>query len=307
MQTEPSHSEKSGVRWSRRILRAWPWIRGRGLLLRLLHPFLPEGGFVYELVPGVLLGSGTADYLGQYFFLNGLAKDPLFRLSWDLAPVGGTAVDVGANAGYWSLGAARKLGATGRLEAFEASAEVAMALEDNIRVNQLANIRCHRLAVADVVGESAFLPDPLNTAHGSLAWHADPVTAAVRVPTTTLDQFARENSLAALDLLKIDVEGAEMLVLKGARDILSSESAPVVLLETGDRLAARFGSSSVDVKTLLSGAGYETYRLIRGRLHTVEPAETHPDVEDLLALREHHYQKYPLLRRLSAGWRRAAS
>lgn len=130
---------------------------------------------------------------------------------------GQTVVDVGAHIGIFSLMAARKVGAGGKVISFEPSPRTLDLLRRNLSENSLPWIKLHAVALADVPGKAEFFvaDDAVNNpAADSLVPSKD--RKKVVVPLRRLDDILSEDGVADVDHLKIDVEGAEMRVLDGA-------------------------------------------------------------------------------------------
>lgn len=145
--------------------------------------------------------------------------------------------DVGAHLGYMSLLLARLTGPTGRVIAFEASPRNARVAARNIRLNRLrGRVRLVPSAVTD--GASATVDIfPRHRASGEWSVDADyarreelepRALSAVTVPATSLDA---EFTNGRLDLVKIDVEGAEGFVVAGMTELLRRDPAPIIVLE----------------------------------------------------------------------------
>lgn len=131
--------------------------------------------------------------------------------------------DIGANAGFYTLAFARLVGHSGHVWAFEPYSENVCNLLRHVRLNALANVTVVQAALASSVGISGFSIAQSNSMGGI----SD--TAEYLVPTLTLDGFLKQCAAPIPDLMKIDVEGAESLVLEGARNTLS-EGRTVIFL-----------------------------------------------------------------------------
>ena len=79
-----------------------------------------------------------------------------------------------------------------------------------------------------------------------------------RVETITLDNFVRQSGITDVAFIKIDVEGAELLVLRGAREVLA-KSGPAVYLELNSAFTERLGYHPADLLAMLSGCGYQSF------------------------------------------------
>lgn len=129
---------------------------------------------------------------------------------------GMTVYDVGANVGFYSVIAARLVGGTGAVHAFEPVEENARMIAHNARLNDFERISVHRFAVGDTDGEALFVPSS-NPSWGRLRAAGTPALARdeERVVVRSVDALI-QGGLPAPHLVKVDVEGAEALVLEGA-------------------------------------------------------------------------------------------
>lgn len=164
--------------------------------------------------------------------------------------------DVGANVGVFSFAAASLAGAQGAVLAIEADIWLAQLLRRSaaLPANKGLNVQVLPAAIAECNGVSRFVIAERGRASNFLqaagGWsQAGGVRELVSVPTLTLDTLL--DALAPPTVLKIDVEGAEMLVLRGATRVLR-EARPVLYLEVGEQHAAAAAA-------LLMVAGYKLY------------------------------------------------
>ena len=168
---------------------------------------------------------------------------------------GSVFIDVGANIGIYTLVASKLVGEAGRVIAFEPSAQSFPLLLQNIELNSLKNVRAFRLALADRI-RKAWLYHPGVPECNSLAKDSSSEDEAEEVTVETLDDMVKRASISRVDVIKIDVEGAEELVLRGAANVLSS-MRPAVIFEVNPSYAALFGLSAQGSSKLLEGLGYE--------------------------------------------------
>ncbi|HZB52937.1 MAG TPA: FkbM family methyltransferase, partial [Reyranella sp.] len=172
-------------------------------------------------------------------------------------------VDVGANDGYYTLFAARRVGPSGRVVAAEPSSRERAHLQRNLGRNGLDNVT----VVPAAIGAASGLAD-LHLAHGVHAGHNtlgsfahdDVVRASLeRVPIEPLDAVIARLALAQVDFVKIDVEGAEARVIAGAATVLKS-MRPILLLEVNDKaLRAQGNCADSLIGTLRGELGYEIF------------------------------------------------
>ncbi|MFN0128183.1 MAG: FkbM family methyltransferase [Verrucomicrobiales bacterium] len=130
-------------------------------------------------------------------------------------------VDVGANTGLFSLLAA-SLNKDAVIHAFEPFPGAADLLEANLRANRFGTIHLVRAAVADQPGTlPLYYNDALRLTQGASLRNWDYVTGKVDVPVMRLDDYLAERGIETIDLLKVDVEGAEPEVLAGAENTIA--------------------------------------------------------------------------------------
>jgi FkbM family methyltransferase len=172
--------------------------------------------------------------------------------------------DVGANIGFYSW-LVRQHAGIERVIMFEPDPTNFSLLERTIRRNRITNCTALNVALADRSGEAGFLIDRASGAAGSLEssrhtgedWSlqtAYGLGEVIRCRTATLDELIAAGTPAP-NLIKIDVEGAENLVLAGAKDCLA-KVRPILIVETGDD----------GFRRALAAEGYVIYRIDSGNL-----------------------------------------
>lgn len=137
-------------------------------------------------------------------------------------PPGGVVVDAGGHIGVFALWAAGRVGRSGRVLVFEPAPENLVLLRRNVDDNGLSQVAVFDCALSDREGraELYLAPGRGNPAANTLI--ASPDRKAVEVSLRTLDSIASEEKLSRIDLLKIDVEGAELRLLQGAPEALKT-------------------------------------------------------------------------------------
>lgn len=219
----------------RLYLARFPVQRGKGILLRhILMPLLPPGNAEFDLsVPpsNARVGLRYRETLGLSSLLYGTFElAELNFVSQYLRP-GDGAMDIGANVGIFSVVMGATVGAQGRVFAFEPVASNVLRLEKNLRKNALGNVKIFPLALGASDGEMQLrmATDPayasLREVEGGLGNGADVPTQVRR-----LDGVWETLGCPPIALVKIDVEGAEMDVLRGAVRFLTI-CRPTLLVE----------------------------------------------------------------------------
>jgi FkbM family methyltransferase len=166
-------------------------------------------------------------FFGTYF----LAKDLLD--CWEREARGaGVVLDVGANAGIFSL-AALAAEPDAVVHAFEPTPEIADRLVAAAQLNGLDRLHVHRTAVSDAIGQAALRRwrGELGTNEGMNFITAAHEPGCELVPTVTLDAFCAARGIIRVDLLKIDIQGNEHLALAGARGLLQAGRIKTIFTE----------------------------------------------------------------------------
>ena len=164
-----------------------------------------------------------------------------------------TVVDVGANLGYYSLLASRLVGPSGRVVALEPNSENCRLLLSSLRLNGSTNVELLPVA-ADVATGWAYYSTHVGSNGGLIDGNDLLAHPGVVVPTFRLDELVYER----VDFLKMDVEGAEGRVVRGATRIIERDR-PIVTTELKDEMLTRVSGVSVrDYLGYFEGLGLST-------------------------------------------------
>jgi len=183
---------------------------------------------------------------------------PVDRLK-EFVPDGSLVIDVGANVGFFCLRFAEWVGPAGRVIAIEPEDQNYESLISALaRAGMRERVDALK-AVASAERGTTFLEiNPLHPADHKLSRNG----VGVPVAAVTLDELVDDKGALRPALVKIDVQGAEMLALRGMTDILSV-AGPVLFIELSEHGLTSFGTSVAAVLQLLSDNGYEPYWLTR--------------------------------------------
>jgi FkbM family methyltransferase len=283
--------EAADLRLLRTVLSRWPWSRGRGALLRLAWSGMRRRHPTFQIAPGISIPAELDDYMVLWAFLRENEQDPAFRLSLSLLRKNDTVVDVGANVGLWSLAASTLVGRHGRVLSFEPLPSTFNRLERNVRLNALHNISCERIALGSEAGSATLFAPTMGNSGAASFGRRPGVDAPEVVAITTLDAYLEENRVESVRFMKIDVEGAELSVFNGAATLLSSSSAPAIVVEVGPVLAGNCGSSPRRVRQCLDGFRYRLFVYEGGKLQPYADRHEETDV-DVFAFKDLHLEQF---------------
>jgi FkbM family methyltransferase len=198
-------------------------------------------------------------YKVERIMWTGQYEPPLMRFLQSHHTEGWTCLDVGANVGAVALALAKFVGPTGKVYAFEPGPPNQQRLRNNFALNPQLLARTELLAcgVADRPGELWWAEEPGNPGNALLSGKG-----THKIPVITLDAFLGDRQLHPVDFLKIDVEGMELQVMRGATKLLSTFH-PAMYFETLPRyVKSSHGATFDDIeKLLVREFGYALYRL----------------------------------------------
>ncbi len=166
-------------------------------------------------------------------YLLGIDEPHLQKAIRQFVSAGDTVYDIGANLGYVSLSLAKRVGPQGRVIAFEPIPLNIAAFRNNIAINHISNVRLLECAASDRAGH-AVIRLAENPSTASLVWHGNnPAATEFTIRTVPIDDLVDAGDLAPPTFIKIDVEGAEALVLEGMRRTLAA-AQPVIFVECSE-------------------------------------------------------------------------
>jgi FkbM family methyltransferase len=198
------------------------------------------------------------DSLGREVLLHGCYEPETVALLSALLSEGMTYVDVGANIGHHALIAASRVGGTGAIHTFEPAPAMFNELRRNMSRNGCRNVTCNNCALGEQVGTAQFyLADISESAANSLGRTVHVTDRQVSVSVRTLDDYCEAAGINRLDVLKVDVEGAELLVLRGAERTIR-RFQPLIVLEFSKHTAA-FGYEAAELAQTLRNLQYELF------------------------------------------------
>jgi FkbM family methyltransferase len=232
--------------------------------LRWMHRVRHRAGEPLRCVvaPGMEFKIHPRGELTEFLSLGPLFERTELRLVAKLLKPRMKAVDAGANIGLYSLLAAKCVGDGGQVWAFEPSQITYDLFLDNLALNGVTTVAAQRLALSDFEGELTLRSE---RGFGDLYRHLDYTGKAATgdsietVGVRPLDDFAAAQKIDEIDFLKIDVEGGEYRLLKGAQRLLAQSPNVIVMFESEEDWCQRSGCKTEDSFNLLKGLGFGLY------------------------------------------------
>jgi FkbM family methyltransferase len=171
----------------------------------------------------------TSEAMGRVLAATGVWEPQVTAVFRRLLSPGDVCVDVGAYNGYFTLLASKLVGAAGHVYALEPAARTNAELVANLELNRISNVSVLRVAAGDAEGEAVFDDRPLGSSIRSGL--REPMGPGTRVQVRTVASLIPDVDASRLRLVKIDVEGHEVAVLRGLTPLFESGARPAILVE----------------------------------------------------------------------------
>lgn len=210
---------------------------------------------------GMRLNLWLSNDLSKQLFIAGCDEPNEMAFVDGFLKPGMVVLDAGANDGVYTLLASSRVGSAGRVWAFEPSSREFLRLSRNLALNSISNVSSFHTALSDndeelelKIAESEHSGQ--NT-FGNFAYQIAGMEPE-RVSARQLDGVLRERRIDRLDLIKLDVEGAELKILRGAARTLEN-FRPVLLLEVSELSLRNMGSSAAELLSFVRSLRYDLY------------------------------------------------
>ena len=196
--------------------------------------------------------------------MGGTFEPDILRFAERYLVPGMSVLDIGAHHGLYSLLAAKQVGRSGRVVAFEPSPRERKRLEENIRLNFFRNITIESFALGPEASEAKLYQvsgaeDYCNSLRPPAG---KPIERNVQVKVTSLDEFLSGQTQTKFDFVKIDTEGAELGILQGAVKFLTTHPRPTLLCEVAEIRTSNWGYHAAEIVTLLRDREFEWFAVV---------------------------------------------
>jgi FkbM family methyltransferase len=218
--------------------------------------------FVSTTVFGATMAGNTEDRIQRHLFYFGVWEPNLTEFLRGRLREGDVFVDVGANIGYFTLLASRLVGPTGKVLAIEASPKIFAKLSDNLTRNRSNNVEAINAAASDRKGtvQIFFASDANIGATSTISRKGS--SYECDMAADSLDALLAQKAVTNVRFVKIDVEGAEWLVVAGMGGLLKSARPDLeVLVELMPTFLHAHGKTVEDVFAIFAGYGFWPYHI----------------------------------------------
>lgn len=261
----------------RTYTRYTPFERGRFRLTSLLYQMTKQLSKEYRLVITARDGRRFSINPSDPQYHMGLLDGGVFeseetQVVKDSVFAGQVAIDAGANYGWYTTLLSRLVGPAGVVHAFEAMPSTTGTLRNNCRLNGCHNVIINQCALGNHIGTTVIYDQP-GGASGDASLF--PLVPGKGQPFScemqTLDNYFIQKRLSRCDFIKCDIEGAELLFLKGARNVLKQHQ-PTILLEINPWVLQRSGTDGEEVLEEIRQHGkYAFFHSVGNRSQSIEP------------------------------------
>ncbi len=233
--------------------------RRRGLrLVGLVNRVFPPTPTLIDATyaDGIRMSCDLRDAVQSSVYYRGVYEPKVTAMLLEELRPGDTFLDLGANAGYFSLLAARSVGQGGKVHSFEPSSELAGRLRRDAERNRFGHMTVHEVAVSDVPGRAVLAASPDMGAPDGGRFLTSPDHGD---PDGTVEVVAIDTYLPDLrfDVGKIDIEGAEIGAIRGMKAAIRRSRPRLLFIEAIEDNLRRFGGSNDELRREMAELGYE--------------------------------------------------
>ena len=269
----------------------------RAIAWRYMKKRHPNKAIISKLGRDLKVRIYPNDIIGASIFVNGMFEPAECKFVTKFLKPGMVFFDVGANLGQYTLLAARQVGTKGQVHSFEPSPRMFAELEFNVALNNFTDICVlNPFAVADKPGRANLSRyEPGKEVFGSIGSNTRKEGAIIGyydIETITLDEYVAKSGISHIDLIKMDIEGAEFLALRGSESVLSRTDAPAIILEMADINTVGFGYKATEIWDYLEMLGYHMYCIDKhGQISGLAQRPfDFSKAQNLVALKTYHQQ-----------------
>ena len=236
----------------------------------------------------------TNEYLQAQLYLFNAYEPETISFIENVVSKDNVTIDIGANVGYISLVLADLVGKNGKVYSFEAEPNNYEVLGMNKNLNDYNQIIAYNKAISEKTGvlKLYYSKDNNQGGHSTIFMEEYLTKNYVEIEALNLDLFADNEKLKNINLIKIDVEGAEMEVLKGFPNIMKNFK-PLLIVEMNNQVQEKRGISTTDLKRYVcENYNYRTFNILKnGKLSECKIEQPH-NIENVVFIHEDKIELY---------------
>ncbi len=206
----------------------------------------------------ITLDLHVEDWIQQSLYFLGTYEEAELEFVKNSLGKGDVFIDIGTNIGLHSLYASSLVGESGEVISFEPFNKTFETLKNNVSLNNSANIRLEKIAIAESEKEIEIFYDSDNANLGMASSYAGKKSYSEKIAAISLDLYLLQNPVHQIDFIKLDIEGAEYYALQGMNTTLKKFN-PKLLIEIEEEIIARTDYTAGDMIQYLSDLGYQQY------------------------------------------------
>lgn len=243
--------------------------RGTGRLRDFGRRLLPpaSGPVVVPTIHGfrMLVDPSVDKGVESAIYIDGVYEAGTLHVILACLRPGDVFFDVGGNVGQMTVAASRAVGPTGRVHSFEPVPETRRLLNENLALNAASNVRVHPVALGSAPAKGTIYENlEVNRGSASLI-EPDAGAAGHEIEIDTLDALVAREGVGTIRMLKADVEGWELEVLRGGKETLSRPDAPILCVEYSNLHPVQGGEPIDLFRFAASVNDYGVYRLTKSK------------------------------------------
>lgn len=287
------------IHYTKRFLNKFTF-KGKRYLLKCLNSLMPnlkndiilKTQYNFKLKISPLYDKG----IERSIFNKGIYEEGTLWCFKKILKKGDVVFDIGANIGLTAIYAAKRIGINGNVFAFEPMPNTCDILNYNIRLNKLKNITSINVALSDRIG-FAEIYDNIHINRGAASLYSEKKENGITIPLDTLNNIIYKYKIDKIDLIKIDIEGSEISMLKGAFNVFNLERKPIICIEFSREVKSENSVDSL-YDILKIELNYELFKQLKGKdtptpLVPIKSKDELPDHDNIYCFQKYHYQNLP--------------
>lgn len=269
-------------------------------ILRRLFRYAQGDVLVTNFDGDLTISLNLSEHMQRRIFWMGYYNDEIANILNQYLTHNMVVLDIGANIGEITLLAAKRVGTHGMVYSFEPMDNIANKLTQHIELNHFTQVKVHRCALGNKLNSQIPIYNSCeqqgndnNEGLGSLYRKDNQEKPVQYVELTTMDIWLTQRpEINRIDLIKLDIEGAELACLQGSQETLR-KFKPKIIIEIQDFSAERAGYQATDIIDLLSDLGYLFHRIEKaGKLIPITRTDL-LDFQNVLCIHHEDTNKRP--------------